>query len=44
MNDRTKSRKETKRTFSFSSHGAMTGCVLALLMVTSNANAQEDGL
>ena len=27
--------------FGFSSHGAMTGCVLALLMVTSNANAQE---
>ena len=27
--------------FSFSNHGAMTGCVLALLMVTSNANAQE---
>ena len=41
MNDRTKSRRETKRMFSFSNHGAMTGCVLALLMVTSNANAQE---
>jgi len=41
MNDRTKSRRETTRTFSFSSHGAMTGCVLALLIVISNANAQE---
>ena len=37
----TKSRRDTKRMFGFSSHGAMTGCVLALLMVTSNANAQE---